>query len=395
MSHWQEQLKDDAEDRRREKLDRALIVADRCTRAVEMEVDGVMRQLLNLAGNDYLGLASHPSIIEAVKVAADQWGVGSGASRLISGHLDIHHQFETEFARFKHAEAALVFPTGYMANLAVLTTLANSNDVVILDKLCHASLVDAAHMSGATVRVYPHSDLAKLERLLGRATAGGVPPRRRIIVTDSVFSMDGDVADLPAICELRDRYEAILVIDEAHGTGVFGKCGSGLAEQQGVEDRIDVTVSTASKALGCLGGMVTSSRLVIDAIVNNARSFIYTTSVPPTQVAAIRAAVQVIQSEPERRDRLKELSVYTRNQLIGQGHRVEHGESPIIPIIIGDIGPTIRIGNELKQAGYLASAIRPPTVAPGTSRLRISLRCDMTESDIDGFVDALTIAMKD
>ncbi|MFK7789097.1 MAG: aminotransferase class I/II-fold pyridoxal phosphate-dependent enzyme, partial [Phycisphaeraceae bacterium] len=225
-------------------------------------IDG--RELLNFASNDYLALSQHPKLIAAAVEVTHRFGVGSGASRLVSGTHEIHTQVEAQFAKFKHAEASLLLPTGYTANLAVLTTLAGANDLIVMDKLVHASLIDAARASDAQLRTYPHLDLTRAESLLNRHTTG-----RRFIVTDSVFSMDGDCADLPGLCDLADRCDASLIVDEAHGTGVLGDDGSGLASAQGVADRIytcgtgGIVVSTASKALGSLGGIITADRPII------------------------------------------------------------------------------------------------------------------------------------
>ncbi len=383
MSHWLDQLRDEFALRDQVHLARRLVPVDRCARLVQRRG----RTLINLAGNDYLALATHPHLAHAVADAAARLGTGAGASRLVTGHLAAHHQFESRFAAFKHAQAALLLPTGYMANLAVLTALAAPGDLICLDKLNHASLIDAAQASGAEVRVYPHLNLDKLARLLERSRAAG--SRRRFIVTDSVFSMDGDTADLPALCDLRDEYDAILIIDEAHATGVLGPTGAGLAEEQGVAHKIDITVSTASKALGSLGGLVTAPQIVIDTLVNHARSFIYTTAVPPTQIAAIDAALDVLTAEPERRVRLRILSSSLRTQLQQKGWQVPDGATPIIPLIVGDPASALRLADRLEDAGFLIPAIRPPTVAPGSARLRITLRCDLLDEDLARLVETL------
>lgn len=383
MAHdWLDDLDAHLTRLRAEHRHRSLHAVDRSAAVVER--DG--RSLVNFAGNDYLALATHPRLAAAVADAARQSGVGAGASRLVSGHLDLHQKLEQRFAAFKHAEAALVLPTGYMANRAALTALAGSDDLICLDKLNHASLIDAARASGATVRVYPHADLAKLERLLSRA---GDRPGRRLIVTDAVFSMDGDCADLPALVDLRDRYGAMLIVDEAHGTGVLGEAGSGLAEHQHVAGRIDVTVSTASKALGSLGGIITAGRTVIDAIVNLARPFIYTTAVPPTQVAAIDAALDVIADEPQRRWRLAEHAAYLRGALRKGGWAVPDDPTPIIPLVVGDNAAALALSGRLEAAGVLAPAIRPPTVPPGSARLRITCRADHTPDHLRMLIDAI------
>lgn len=356
-----------------------------------VEVDG--KKLLNLAGNDYLALAGHPKLIAAAVAATQRYGTGSGASRLVTGHLDLHARVEAEFAAFKHAEAALLFPTGYAANLGVLTALAEPGDLVCQDKLNHASLIDAARMCAAEVRTYPHLELNKLERLLAdhqNKFPGAGAGAQRFVVTDAVFSMDGDAADLPALCALAERYDAVLVVDEAHGTGVLGDDGSGLAALRGVAGRVPVTVSTASKALGGLGGIVTGSRALIDTLVNRARPMIYSTAVPPAQAAAIGAAVEVVREEPERRQRLAALGETLRERLRDAGwpglsHPVP---TPIVPLRVGGVEAALALQERLKEQGILAVAIRPPTVPPGTARVRLSLRCDLTDGHVEQIVAA-------
>jgi 8-amino-7-oxononanoate synthase len=383
MPPWQDQLADELHRRREHDLLRVLRPHPSSTRLIRREGAA---PLLNFASNDYLALASHPRLIAAARDAVARFGVGAGASRLVVGDLEIHRQVERHFAAFKHAEAALLCPTGYMANLAVVTALAGPGDTLFSDKLNHASLIDAARAaggglgsSGATVRVFPHGDLNKLERLLERAADA----RRRIIVTDSVFSMDGDLADLPTLCDLRDKYDAILIVDEAHGTGVLGERGSGLAEMQGVAGRIDVTVSTASKALGALGGIVTGSQLVIDTLVNTARSFIYTTAMPPAQAAVIGEAIRVVRDEPQRRERLLSLVSRVRGELRAKGWQVTDDPTPIIPLVVGSEAAALEMSKKLENEGILCPAIRPPTVAPETCRLRLTLRCDLEDGDVE------------
>lgn len=389
-------------------------------RVVELQGPRVLVEgcpCLNLASNDYLGLSSHPHLKQAVAEAAMKHGTGSGASRLVTGHQAIHAEVERRFAGFKHAEAALLCPTGFQANLAAISALTDAGglpgaDVILLDKLCHASLIDAARASGATVRVFPHRDLNKLERLLQRATTGerrshqaidqadstsdstpSAPPRapRRIILTDSVFSMDGDVADLPALCDLADRYDAILVVDEAHGSGVLGQSGAGLCELQGVAQRVDVVISTASKALGSLGGIVTAKREVIDWMVNRSRSFIYTTAVPPTQAAAILAALDVVRDEPQRRTRVMDLARILRTELTSRGWTLPETPvpTPILPLVVGTAEAALNLAEFLRGHGFYAPAIRPPTVAPGASRVRLTLRADLEDADLHRLLDVL------
>lgn len=394
---------------------RRLAFTDRSDRLIER--DG--QRLVNLAGNDYLALSQHPHVIEAARTALAEEGTGAGASRLITGSLTRHAGLEQRFAAFKHAEAALLLPTGYLANLAALTALAGPGDTICLDKLNHASLIDAAHMTGATVRTFPHRNYDKLERLLDRharststaatshdtsqpsashwdASSNESRAGHAFIVTDSVFSMDGDVADLPGLCDLAERYDAMLIVDEAHATGLLGDHGAGLAESQQVADRVDVTISTASKGLGSLGGLITARQLVIDAIINHARSAIYTTAAPPAQAAAIDAALDVVEREPERRRRLHELSEHLRRELSRLGWVDEASRpteasltTPIVPIVVGGAERALALSEHLRQAGLLAPAIRYPTVPPGSERVRLSLRCDLTDRDINRLTDAL------
>lgn len=363
-----------------------------------VEADGPVirwqgRERVNFASNDYLGLSTHPRLKSAAIEATQRFGTGSGASRLVTGHQPPHADLEARFAAFKHAEAALLCPTGYMANHAAITSLVGPGDLVLADKLNHASLIDAAEASGATVRVYPHLALEKLERLLARHAAGEKRPRRILIVTDSVFSMDGDVVDLPALCDLATRYGAILMVDEAHGTGVLGPSGAGLCELQGVMGRVDVVVSTASKALGGLGGIITARREVIQTIVNRGRSFIYTTSVPAAQVAAIDAALSIIEEEPWRRERVLALSRRLREQLSGLGwldpKATQGAVTPIVPVIVGDSAAALALARRLADEGYWAPAIRPPTVPRGAARVRMSLRADLSDEQVEGLIGVL------
>lgn len=381
MDSWLSELRDDLGRLESQDLLRRLRAVEHRGRLVRHGG----REMINLAGNDYLGLAGHPRLREAAIEAIRTWGVGAGASRLVSGHTPVHAGVESRFASFKHAQAALIFPTGYAANLAAITALARPGDLVCVDKLNHASLLDAAAASGAQVRVYPHLNLAKLDRLLARAAGS---PIRRFILTDSIFSMDGDVADLPALCDLADRYDAILLVDEAHGTGVLGASGAGLAELQGVAERLDLVVSTASKALGSLGGIVTARQEVIQTLVNRARSFIYSTGVPAAQAATIDAALAVIHDEPWRRDRLKELSQRLRHRLGEMGwlpaaQAAPAVPTPIIALVVGAPAAALALAARLDAAGFLAPAIRPPTVAPGSSRVRLSLRADLQDDDLE------------
>ena len=357
------------------------------------------KRLINLAGNDYLGLAHHPKLKQAAAQAIEDSGTGAGASRLVTGTLAAHTQAEAAFASFKHAPAALLFPTGYMANLAVLGALAGRGDLICQDRLNHASLIDAARTSGASVRTYPHLQHNKLDRLL-KAHAQQSPQKRRFIVSDSVFSMDGDCADLPKLCDLADNHNAVLVVDEAHATGVLGSSGAGLAEAQGVGERLyragagGISIATASKALGGLGGVVTGSQAVIDFLVNAGRPLIYTTAPPPCQAAALSAALEVIQEEPDRRERLAVLSQSIREALIEQGWPLPPSlhATPILPLITGSASSALALADRLQDNGFLALAIRPPTVGAGQSRVRLALRWDLSSDDLSKLLCALAQA---
>ncbi|MEX2670603.1 MAG: 8-amino-7-oxononanoate synthase [Phycisphaeraceae bacterium] len=383
MRQWLTRLSDDLSRRRASSLHRQLRPLDRPGPVVRRG----RQPLINLASNDYLGLSQHPRLREAVADAAREFGVGAGASRLVAGHLQLHQQLEQRLAVFKHAPAALVTPTGYMANLAAVTALADARDAIFLDKLNHASLIDAARASGAAVRTFPHRNIDKLHRLLGRYGDA----RRRLILTDTVFSMDGDAADLPRLCEVRDRYSAVLLIDEAHATGVLGATGAGLAEAQGVAGEIDVTVSTASKALGSLGGFISADAVVIETLINHARAFIYTTAIPPTTAAAILAALDVLRDEPERRAKLANMSRTLRRALRQHGWQIDETgpATPIIPLIVGTPSGAIDLAARLEHAGFLAPAIRTPTVPGGTDRVRLSLRADLTDEHLARLIDAV------
>ena len=348
---------------------------------------GRRRPLIDLSSNDYLGLSSHPAVVAAAVAATARHGVGGGSSRLVAGGGPAHADLEADFAAFKHAEAAVLLPTGYHANLALLGVLAGPGDLLVQDKRNHASLLDAGRLSGATQRRYPHGRLDRLDALL--AADAAAPARRRVVVTDAVFSMDGDVADLPGLLEVCRRHGAWLVVDEAHATGVLGAGGSGLAEHQGVAGRVDATVSTASKALGGLGGLISGPRELIDLLVNRARPLIYTTAAPPGVAAAVLAAVRVVREEPERRERLRGLGARLRGALASAGWPVGLDPTPIVPLLCGTNAAALALSARLRAAGFLAPAIRPPTVAPGTARVRLSLRCDLRDAEVDRLIEAI------
>jgi 8-amino-7-oxononanoate synthase len=349
----------------------------------ELSIEG--RRFVQFCTNNYLGLANDPEVIEAAREATARFGTGAGASRLVAGSMELHHELERQLARFKQTEAALLFPTGYMANLAVLTTFAGERDLIVSDKLNHASLIDAARFSGAAHRTFVHRSAERAGTLLGRECEGV-----KFLVTDSIFSMDGDVADLRALADAADEANALLVIDEAHATGVLGARGAGLAELQGVEERIAITVGTLSKALGSMGGFVAGPRDVIDTLINEGRSFIYTTALPPACSAAALASLKIVEREPERRERVMRLARHVKSELTAMGFDTGDSASPIIPVILGESATALAASEQLKQHGLYVPAIRPPTVPPNSARLRISLMATHT----DGHIEQLLTAMR-
>lgn len=353
------------------------------------------RTLVNLSSNNYLGLAGYPAIIEASVEAARTAGASGAASPLISGHMAAHEELVRALAAFKRKEAALVFGSGFLANLGLITALTGEGDAVFSDALNHASIVDGCRLSRAQVHVYPHANLNRLEDALRNSQA-----RRKLIVTDGVFSMDGDLAPLPGICDLADKYDAMLVVDDAHGTGVIGEGGRGSGAYFGVEDGVSVSMGTLGKALASYGAFACADSEVVDYLINKARPYIYSTSPPPAVAAASRAAVRVaLGAEGERRrENLANLCARFRAGLRFIGVRVSEpppgAEIPIFPIIIRDTEKTLALAEYLIEAGIYLLAIRPPTVPEGTSRLRATLMATHTEAQIDRTLDALESGLK-
>ncbi len=335
----------------------------------EVILDG--RRALMFSSNDYLGLAGDHRLREAASRAAAGMGAGAGASRLISGHMEIHRDLERELADLKGCEDALLFPTGYMANLGVLSSLVGRGDAILSDELNHASLIDGCRLSRAETLVYRHGDMGHLDKLL-RSARGA---RRRLVCTDSLFSMDGDFSPLPEIVELSEKYDALVMIDEAHATGVVGRTGRGAIEHFDLFGRIDVVMGTLGKALGSFGAFVAGSRLLREFLLNRSRSFIYTTATSPPTAAAALAAVKILKESPALPERLRENSRRLRRALSTLGFETGAGspDVPIIPIIIGDAERTVRFAEALLERGVFAHAIRPPTVPEGTSRIRVAV----------------------
>lgn len=337
------------------------------------------KEVLNFCSNNYLGLADDARLVTAAQEALVAEGLGSGASRLICGNMDSHIKLEQKLASFKGTEGALLFSCGYMANVGIISALCDREDIIFSDKLNHASIVDGIMLSRAHFKRYPHNDMAALEDML--AVAGNY--RKRLIVTDSVFSMDGDKAYLKDIVRLAGRYGAMTMIDEAHSFGVLGANGKGLAEELKLEDSIDIQMGTLSKAAGSFGAYCCGSSELIRFLINKARSFIYTTAMPPSVAAASRAAIEIIEKEPERRKKLMENADLMREGLKALGFDTMASATPIIPILIGETALTIQFSRKLIEKGILAQAIRPPTVPEGTARLRVTVMATHTKKDIE------------
>ena len=350
----------------------------------KVQVDG--RELINFSSNDYLGLSGHERVKNAMVDGITRYGAGSGASRLVCGTLRPHHVLEEHLADFKGTEAALTFSSGYAVALGTIPALVGSNDVIILDKLCHASLVDAARLSGATIRVFPHNHLEKLAKLL--ATSQG---RRTLVVTESIFSMDGDAARLKEIVDLKDQHGAWLLLDEAHAVGVLGPQGRGLSASLGLNERIDLHMGTLSKAIGLSGGYLAGARATIDLLINRARSFIYSTAPTPAIAHAASTALEVIRSiegDTLRAQLLELIGRLLDHNLPGLIQR--DIPSAILPVIVGDEDRAMQLSTRLREQGFLIPAIRYPTVARGSARLRITLSASHTREQVDALAACLT-----
>jgi 8-amino-7-oxononanoate synthase len=351
----------------------------------EVTIDG--RGVLLLSSNNYLGLATHPALRRAAHEAIDRWGCGTGSSRLIAGHSALHAAVERQLARLKGTEAAVLCPSGYQANAAAIGALVGRGDHVFSDALNHASIIDGCRLSRADVHVFPHRDLDTLERMLAGTPRAG----RRLVVTDSVFSMDGDCAPLDALVTLAERYHSLVMVDEAHATGAVGPRGAGLAAAAGLTERIAVHMGTLGKALGGAGAYVAGSRALVDLIVNRGRAFVFTTGLAPAATAAAGAALEVCEREPERRERLQANARRLRSGLRALGLRAE-GDTHIIPVLLGDNRLAVAFGEALLARGVLVQPIRPPTVPPGTARLRVTPMATHTDDDLERTLAAFAAA---
>lgn len=355
-----------------------------------VRMDG--RELRNFSSNDYLGLANHPALIEAVVRATRDYGAGSGASRLICGTLTPHHELEEALAAFKGTAAALIFGSGYSAALGTIPALVGPEDVVIVDKLVHACCVDAARLSGAKLRVFAHNDMDDLEQILKWAT-GRAELGRILIVTESVFSMDGDLSPLKPLVELKEKYGAWLMLDEAHATGCFGTHRRGLADAAGVGSQVDIQFGTMGKAIGAGGGFIAGSRTLIDYLVNRARSFIFSTAPTPAVAAAARTGIEVIQSAEgaTRVATLWQRVAELKTELAAAGWSPQSSASAILPLMVGGETEAVEVSRRLRGLGFLIPAIRYPTVARGLARLRVTVSASHTTDDIQAFGEAISV----
>jgi 8-amino-7-oxononanoate synthase len=358
--------------------------------ATHLEIAG--RRCTNFSANNYLGLTHHPRLVALSQSDAD--GIGSGSAGLISGYTQAHANAEARIASWKGTHASVLLPSGYQANFAAVQTLAALGTTAgpgirfLIDKLAHASLIDAVRSTGLPFRVFPHNHLPKLERLLSQTENSQL----QVVVTESIFSMDGDAADLAGLAALKRRYPFALLLDEAHASGVYGNGGAGLTQELGLSSVADVVVCTLSKAAGGIGGAVCGSQLFCNALLNFGRAYIYSTSVPSWVARMAEAAINIMSEEPWRQQRVRTLAMEVRNRLRASGLNLpqggeSHSDSPIVPVILGDEQKTLEAADRLLSEGIFVTAIRPPTVAPGTSRLRFTLSCQHTDHEIDHLVE--------
>jgi len=350
-----------------------------------VEIQAGNELLLNFSSNDYLGLASHPELTAALKNAADSNGVGSGASALVTGFREEHQLLEMELAEFLQREKVLLCSSGYLANLAVATSLTGKGDAIIQDKLCHASLIDAARLSGARLLRYGHVDMAALGRQLAVPNDGNT-----LVISDGIFSMDGDTAPLTDMASLCLEHQAWLAVDDAHGIGICGPGGRGSVTAAGLDSaQVPILTGTLGKAFGCFGAFIAGSEKLINHLVNEARSYIYTTAMPPALAASARAALRRVIEDDWRREHLQSLIRHFRQGAASRGLVLMDSDSPIQPMIIGESQATLKLAAHLRQQGFLVIAIRPPTVRRGSSRLRITLTAAHQPAQLDALLDAI------
>jgi len=355
-----------------------IVESEQSSKAV---IDG--KEVILLSSNNYLGLVNHPKIKEAAKEAIDKYGAGSGAARLISGNNILYKELEEKIASFKNTEAALVFGSGYLANIGILSTVVEEGGLILSDELNHASIIDGCRLSRAKKVIYRHKDTRHIEEILSKNKR-----RKILIVTEGVFSMDGDIAPLPEIIDIAKRYSAMVMVDDAHGTGVLGKKGKGTVEHFGIEKGIDIHMGTLGKALGGYGAYAAGDKGLIEFLINKTRGFIFTTALPPSVLASAISAIEVLEDEPHLIKRLWENRDYLVNGLKSLGFDTMGCETPIIPILIGSAEKALKMSEGLFEQGVYAPAIRPPTVPEDTCRLRLTVMTAHTKEEIDRAIEA-------
>ena len=379
-------LSEDLEDRKQQNLYRTRGVIS-TPQGIHVEIDG--KQVTNFCSNDYLGLANHPDIVKSFKNAADNYGVGSGSAHLICGHSAAHHALEEELAEFTGRDRVLLFSTGYMANVGVISALLSRGDQVFEDKLNHASLLDGGLLSGARFKRYLHNDVEDLDQKIKPMS------NRSLIVTDGVFSMDGDIAPLPELAVLAAKKNAWLMVDDAHGFGVLGETGCGVVQHYGLSQlEVPIVMGTLGKSFGTFGAFIAGSEQLIETLIQQARTYIFTTAFPAAIAEASRTSLKIVRSENWRREKLIQLVNYFRTNATQLGLQLSATASAIQPILIGDSQRAVELSHQLLEQGFLVSAIRPPTVPKGKARLRITFSANHDEQQLDQLLDALNLVCR-
>ncbi|WP_339181516.1 glycine C-acetyltransferase [Bacillus sp. FSL R5-0560] len=349
------------------------------------------KKVIQLSSNNYLGFTSHPRLIKAAQEAAQQFGAGTGSVRTIAGTFTMHQELEKKLAAFKKTEAALVFQSGFTTNQGVLSSILSKDDIVISDELNHASIIDGIRLTKADKKVYQHVDMSDLEKVLRKS----MNYRMRLIVTDGVFSMDGNIAPLPDIVELAEKYDAFVMVDDAHASGVLGESGRGTVNHFGLDGSVHIQVGTLSKAIGVLGGYVAGSKVLIDYLRHKGRPFLFSTSHPPAVTAACMEAIDVLLEEPEHMERLWENTHYFKSRLIQMGFTLTQSQTPILPILIGNEGAAKQFSDQLLSQGVFAQSIVFPTVAKGKARIRTIMTAEHTKEELDQALDAIEKTAKE
>lgn len=349
------------------------------------------KNVIQLSSNNYLGFTSHPRLIKAAQEAVQQFGAGTGSVRTIAGTFTMHQELEKKLAAFKKTEAALVFQSGFTTNQGVLSSILSKEDIVISDELNHASIIDGIRLTKADKKVYQHVDMSDLERVLRKS----MNYRMRLIVTDGVFSMDGNIAPLPDIVELAEKYDAFVMVDDAHASGVLGENGRGTVNHFGLDGRVHIQVGTLSKAIGVLGGYAAGSKVLIDYLRHKGRPFLFSTSHPPAVTAACMEAIDVLLEEPEHMERLWENTAYFKSMLVKMGLTLTQSETPILPILIGDEGVAKQFSDQLLSHGVFAQSIVFPTVAKGKARIRTIITAEHTKDELDQALDVIEKTAKE